>query len=532
MRSLLVVLAVVAGACGSSSSARVADAPVSPKKQPLPGFLANIPDDVPYIVTSLEGLPPGYYAKIFDTFGPVFTDEMDKQATTDQDTAKFMAAIRHEVGPVWSAARLEALGLSASARFAIYGAGKSIILRVEVRDQNVMLATLRRIATSWGKPFPPPQTRAGISFWRVDDKVAMVVAFVDNQLVAALGTPTQIDSELDVLLGIRKPPHSLADGTTLTRVMAKHHLGPYLVGIVDTKRMIDLLVSTTKPLPADCVAQLGIASRLAPRIVFGHTPAGPRQFSGGIIVELSADAASELRDLHAAVPGLTTLMRDNPLFAFGGGLDLAAARKLTRRSAAAIGALATACDATPLRSAEDLLDRAVANWVPAPFDALTGFAFSVHELAMKPGQKVPERLQSIGLVSSTDAPALFHTLVMALPMIGSLGIDLDGAIHEFGRGLTPFGLFAGVSEHMIIVATGDKDGVLAERVITEKADVDVPLFTMSYDYGRLVELTQMLGLPSKHEALEREFAKMFGRSTLTLDVGDDGLVLWSTIGLN
>jgi hypothetical protein len=30
----------------------------------------------------------------------VFTDEMDKQATTDQDTAKFMAAIRHEVGPV------------------------------------------------------------------------------------------------------------------------------------------------------------------------------------------------------------------------------------------------------------------------------------------------------------------------------------------------------------------------------------------------------------------------------------------------
>jgi hypothetical protein len=52
-----------------------------------------------------------------------------------------------------------------------------------------------------------------------------------------------------------------------------------------------------------------------------------------------------------------------------------------------------------------------------------------------------------------------------------------------------------------------------------------------YDYKRLVELQGALGLIEGDGRYERELAKIWGETAVTLDIADDGLRLWSTVEL-
>lgn len=537
LQALVAVVVAVLVVPGCSHHGARHDSTAPPSKRPLPAFLSSIPADTPYLLVALEAMPRDYYAKIGGAIGPTFSAELDKKAATDPDLKRFLAALHHELDGKWSVAGLESLGFSTEPRFAVYGLGPVFVTRFELRDQNKALAMVTRVAATWGKSLPPPITRAAATYWRIDDaKLSVVVGLASNQLVFAVGAPAKLDAELDVVLGLRMPARNLGDGVALARVMDRHRLGPYLVGIVETRRLIDMVVTGSDPVPPGCVAQLDALSQLVPRIVLGHTRVSPKQFSGGVIVELAPDLVRALRALHVAVPGLTPALGADAIVSFGGGLDLGGARGLTRRAGTAVETLAAACNSTPLHELGAQIDKVATAWIPSPLDSLTGFAFSLQDYARSSdGSKMPERLQGIGVLGSTDAPRMFSTIAAGLPWIGGLGIEPDGTMHEIMQGMTTFGIHAGVGDRALVLAAGPKGRALGEQVLADKPEKDAPFLAMSYDYPRLVALERVLNLNDKStdatRALEDVYVTLFGHGTATLDVADDGLVLWSTIDL-
>lgn len=530
---IVMVLVVAQGSCSHGSRP---EPPHAPPARTLPAFLASIPADTPYLVLALEAMPRDYYAKVATAVGPTFAGELEKRAAGSPDLAKFLAAVRRELDGKWNAAGLESLGFSSQPRFALYALGPAFVVRFELADQKKVLATVQRVAAAWGKPLPAPVTRAGATYWRIDEvKTSIVIGLAKDQLVFAVDGLARTDGDLDALLGLRDVPNNLADGALLRRVMDRHHLGPYLVGMVDTRRMIDLLASSSDSVSPACVAQLDTLSQLVPRIVLGHTQSNMKRFAGGVIAELAPELARELRTLRTAVPGLAPSLAADTIVALGAGIDLPAARALTRRAGGALETLATACGSARLHELASKLDDPTAFPIPSLLEPVTGVVLALQDYApAADGSQMPQRLQGVGALGATDASRLFTALSSGVPWLATLGIDVDGALHAILQGVTPFGLFAGVGDRAIVLAAGDRGRTLAEQVIADKPDQDAPFIAMSYDYPRLVALERMLNRdkpPAPEAALEDAYAKLFGRGTLTLDVADDGLVLWSTIDL-
>lgn len=528
MKSFAAVMVVVLAACGQSASVP-ARPPAALAAAAAPAFLANIPTDTPFVVLSLEALPRETLATIVDVVAPSFLERLDKklQENPAMEGAAFFAALRRELGPHPTVKDLEDRGVSASARFAMYLVGKVMVFRLELRDDRAVLAMAQRIAATLGGTIPPPLKRGGREYWRAGS--GSIAALAGNELVLASGKMEDIEAELEVVLGTKKPEHSYKTSDELASVMARHHLGGHLVAIVDTKRVIDYAVATKTPPPA-CAAKLVELSSIVPRIVMGHTRAGPHKFSGGVVVELSPAAVTELRALRTPVPGLDLILAGASVLSFGGGVDLPAARALAQRGQGAIAALAKACPSPALASAEAALSRVVATWVPAPFDSLTGFGLAVHDVAFHPGVKSLERLDGLAFVGSANAPQLFSILAMLAPGLGTLGIPFDGGIHAVAPGtVSGFDLYLGVGKQMIVAAIGAREAVIAERVIADKPGADSPLLQMAYDYGRFVDLQGALGLIEGEQPIERELAKVWGLTNVTLDVADDGLRFWTTM---
>jgi hypothetical protein len=112
-----------------------------------------------------------------------------------------------------------------------------------------------------------------------------------------------------------------------------------------------------------------------------------------------------------------------------------------------------------------------------------------------------------------------------------------GSLHEIGAGKlpVPFKMYGGVGDRAMVVGAGDKGKKLADRLIDVKGTGGkAPLFAMTYDYGKLIELVDKL---DRHrdddfgDQLNMAFAKLFGRSVMTVDVTDKGVALWGSLDM-
>ncbi len=529
-RALLLVTAI---ACGCSQGASPAS-PKSPEAAELPRLLTHVPADTPYVVAALEALPPGDYVGIVDTIGPTFTQAMEKG--NDPEVSQFVAAIREELGGPWTSQRFEALGFSATPRFVIYGIGLLPVIRIEVKDSTAVLATIQRIAARIHKPVPPALRRGAVSYWRSGDKsMDVLVALADHEIVFALGSPAKLDAALDLILGTQSPAHSLADGKRLHATMARHGLGTHLVGEVDTRLLLDQVISTTTAPAPVCRAKLETLTLQLPRLVFGHRRSTARVLTAGVILELGGDLVGDVRALHAMAAGFTPALHDHPIVAMAGGVDLTAVERLGHNLMAQLRSVGDACDRSELRTLADAGDTRLAVLGTDVVASLTGFAMALYDVAppATPGSRIPARLDALAMVATTDAPKLFATLTAAMPFLSAFGLTADNALHEIGAGRlpVPFPVFAGVGDHAIVVATGEAMRERAEATLADTRPRQVPLLVMMYDYGRFLVVQKALGLlddPVKAELYER-MARVFGRANMTIDIAADGLSMWTAI---
>ncbi len=293
-----------------------------------PALFAHIPADTPYVLASFEAVSLDYYAKLKRVTAPALARSVDQLRAmgAGSDLGRWVDALTDELAGKWTASGVESLGLSARPRFAIYGHGAlPVVARLEIKDGKALLATIERIAHRAGATLPPLENRHGREFWRIElpDETGAIVAIADDQLVAAFGPRHAIAAVLPQILGAEKPARSMADGAELKQVIARHRLGPVMVGFADTKRLAHAMVALAEETPpADCLAEIDRLAAQVPRLVFGYSELTGKRFSGAAVVELAPALIERLKALRTTVPGLGAARAGEPRFAMGGGLDL------------------------------------------------------------------------------------------------------------------------------------------------------------------------------------------------------------------
>jgi hypothetical protein len=118
----------------------------------VPPLFDHVPADSPYVMGSFEFPPPAIIEFGSKMYGPMLA-----KLKTDARYAELFSVLDSELGGKWTAESLQNLGFSATPRFAIYGLGMFPVLRVEIRDEQKLLATILRVAGKFGVALPPPE---------------------------------------------------------------------------------------------------------------------------------------------------------------------------------------------------------------------------------------------------------------------------------------------------------------------------------------------------------------------------------------
>lgn len=509
----------------------------------LPPLFASVPNDTPYLMAAVEAVPIDYWIKFKTALEPM-AGQLSERWRKEAENSKVFAAVLAELDGKWSQAGVESLGFSSQPRFALYGLGlQPVVLRLEVRDDKVARATIERIAARAGAQLPALETRGGKSYWKIAsaDSPTVVVAFADNQLIAAIGSAPEIDAKLGLILGIDKPAANMADGAVIGELTARHKLGPHAVGFADTRRFTRLGIEASgRAVSPACSAEIDRLGAKVPRVVFGGEFT-TTQIAGGMIVELAPDVAASLQALKADVPGLDAALANRPVMALGGGLDLARGQQVVLGMTTSLQQLGTTCGLDSLVKVAGDAARGLGAQLPPPFAQVSGVAVSVRTLEFAGDvatSPMPEKLDAVVAVTSPDARALFATLTQMVPLLKGLGIVVDGKLHDVDSRRLPLPLpiqvATGVSDRAIVVAVGEKRAALGEPMLAARSGAKAPLLAMSYDYRALATLIPQEARADR-DALGKEFVErvsaIFGQTSATVDITEHGVSMRSTVEL-
>jgi hypothetical protein len=537
-RSLVALVLIIAAVSCNKQGGSVAHPESDGAGLAMPALFANVPADTPYLIAGPGPAPLELFAKLRDAFGPMLSS-MVARARAGKPVHEGADAIGAELAGKWSQAGLESLGFSAQMRFAIYGLGlQPAVLRLELRDEKAVLATIQRIAARSNMSLPPMATLGGRSYWRFEhEAVSLVVALLDNQLVAAVGTRDAVTAKLGLILGADKPARSLADGAVIKEIMAKHGFGPHMVGFANTRGLVAAALESAgvRSTPA-CGAEIDRLSSRIPRVVWGYTEVSTTKIAGGAVFELAPDLAADLRALKVEVPGYREALAPPSLFAMVLGLDVPKGQALAVAAARSYKRLGDACGIRPLSEKAGEVAQAMAQPLPEPASRVSGVALSVKELVITKGSQMPDKLEGVAAISSLDARALFDKLGEIAPPIKLLGLVSDGKLHPLGAGMLPvsFPVSGGVGPRNIVITAGNTTAPLGQKLLaTQGGGPKAPLYSVSYDLGWLIELAARDHPPDDADGREvlEAFRKLMGPVTGSLDATDAGVSIWSEIDL-
>jgi len=551
-RSLAALVLIVSlGACKKEGGAGdTADLPAEMKPHPaqgdpsklaMPAVMAHVPADTPYLLAALDAVPPEFYAKLQQMLAPMASLVGD-QWRKERSASKLLDAVMSELDGKWNQAGLESLGLSVQPRFAVYGLGlQPVVVRLAVKDHKLVQATIERIAAKAGEELPAMASKAGRNYWQhtSDGGTSFVIALADNQAIFAIGKAADVDAKLGLILGIDKPAQSMADGALVKQLMARHGFGGQLIGFVDTRRSASKALEAVGAAPSPaCGAEIDRLTAKLPRLVFGYGELSATKISGGMVVELSPDAVATLRPLKVEIAGLAPALSGHPLFAMAGGVDLAKAQQVGVAIAGNVKQLGTACGLGPLVDGADRAAHALGQPLPDPIGQIAGGAMVLNDLvfgARRDG--MPEKIDGFLAIASPDPHGLFDKASAMDPQVKSLALAADGKLHPASLPMPmPFAVSAGVGDRAIVMTSGDKSRPAAEKLLGARGGGKAPLFAMSYDLGKVMDLVMHSESMQLPEATDPEFVEIFGKLkslfgyvAATIDVTDHGLAMWSTI---
>ncbi|HWO26860.1 MAG TPA: hypothetical protein VNO30_49360 [Kofleriaceae bacterium] len=521
-RALAPLLALALAACGGKPH-------TAAPRPAAPALFASIPADTPFVLASFEAMPLEVLAMYRDLVGPEIRSSLERASGGGAWADRLLPVLLEELDGKWNVAGFESLGLSATPRFAIYGLGLVPVLRLEIRDGRVLLATIQRIAKRAGLPLPPPEAREGRTFWWIDDSEhPALLAITGDQLALAIGPRGALDAALPHVLGLEKPARSMADGAELAAARQKHRLGGQAVGIADTRRLLTNILAAGRPSPA-CAAEIDRLAARAPRLVAGYGVT-PAQHDIDMVLEVAPDLAGELRSLRVDLPGYAQALADKPLLMVAAGVDLPRGQALLRAAVEATQRAAAACDATAFRARYDEAAALFAEPLPPPLAQLRGGLLNVLSASYDDDDALPSRLEAFAVVSSPAASSLFALGRAVIADAVPIDFEADGKLHTLPLDrlqlALPYEIAGGASERAIFLAAGKQGRARLERALGAPPD-RAPLFITDTDYGRFSELSARRG--GERASVNAINAQLYGRMRMALDVSDRGLELRTAV---
>jgi hypothetical protein len=548
-RSLAALVLIVSlAACKKEGAGDSVDLPAEMKPHPaqgdpsklaVPPLFAYVPADTPYLFAGLDSVPPEFFARMKAVFQPLIA-LISRDWQKQRGENPMFDAVMSEMDGKWNEAGIESLGFLAKPRFALYGLGlQPFVVRVAVKDDKAVKATIERIAAKAGKDLPATASKDGRSYWEHanDDGTKVVIGLADNQAIVAVGKAADVDAKLGLILGSEKPAQNMADGALIKQLMARHGLGGQLIGYADTKQITGkaLEAAGAAPSPA-CTGEIDRLSGKLPRVVFGYGEMSDTKVSGAVIFELAPDAVADLRAIRTEVPGLAAVLSGTPLFAIAGGADLAKAQQLAVAVAGNLKQLGAACGLGSLVDGADRAAVKMARPLPEPAGRITGGAIVIDDFDMALGKDaMPKKLDGVVLVASPDARALFDKAAELAPPLKTLGIAADGKLHDVASPMPlPFPVAAGVGDRLIALTAGDPRRAPTEKLLGTRGGGKAPLLAFSYNFARLMDFAlQSMKMQAEADPAMQDtwqsLRTLFGHVSAAIDVTDHGLAMWTTV---
>ncbi|HEU5055837.1 MAG TPA: hypothetical protein VFU21_04910 [Kofleriaceae bacterium] len=511
-------------------------------KLTAPALFAHIPADTPYAFAAFDPLPPAYWDAVGGAVKPELEKLLDQmlQMPADEPPAKFALGMAREFRANLNAAGMKkSFGISPDKRWAFYGVGIVPVFRLEL-DGKALRATVERISKESG--FTLPTATAGTtSYYRFEDgEVVVLVAVLDDQLIASGGPKALVDQSLKFIVGGEKPQPSMADGGALKEVTARHGFASYGSGFVDSAKMLkvlmmaDLMKSATGGggMPESCKPQLEALSVKFPRVAFGYDEVSPTRAAMRMILEMEPALVARMKQLEVDVPGMAGgKLTDKALIAFGGGIDVAKAKALASDFADGMAAFGTACGASDMVSSAGEMKQGLSQPLPPVMEGIKGGLVALLSAELTGGR--PSNVAGYAYVITDNPGALADMATQQLAAMGNVPkVPKDGKFHD----VVPAGAVPGleavkaaVKEKAVVVATGAKGTEGAERALAAKGKA--PLVFLSYDYGRLLKMGSdvMSQMGNTMPGMNERMAQLFGLAAIWAYVSDHGLAVSLTM---
>ncbi len=572
--AVLFTVVVALGACSSSDDDKQSSA-----LQASDGLLQYIPADTPFVFATPEPMPQDVLDKLephidailaaYQNILTIAIEDIPNAEIDDSENAAQLArlaAIGGEFVELLGSGGLGDAGLSLKSRSAIYGIGLLPVVRFELTDTAAFEALIARFEEKSGESMSVASIGEQTYRYVGDDDAHLVIAIIDEFLVATVVPAALSTEQLEKVLGLTLPTRNIGTAGVLDSLASEYGYTPHALGFVDIERVAATFLDEQSGVNAEllklmdydgsvltdvCRKEIREMSGVIPRMVTGYTEVSVDRFNSRLVFELRNDIATNLATLAAVVPGLGS--DHGGLFSFGMSLDVLAARDFYAARLDALEADPYECELFAELQGGVAQGRAVLNQpVPPLAYGFKGFLAVIDDIGDFDfaSQRPPEKIDMRLLVAIDNAEALLAMGTMFSPELAALNLQPDGKPVEMAMpqlaGRTD-SLSIAMTDNLLGVAVGAdaKDGL--GELLTADAIEPPPSFSMTMDassYYQLMGEIMMTPNEGTDESAEmspeiaqalgtmmNEFGKLLDRISVDIVLTDRGVEIQSNVEL-
>lgn len=521
-RRILAIVAVVwIVACGGKHAAEPIES-----RAPRSRTLALIPADTPYVFVALDSHKDSPWM-------PTTRDFYDAMAKEDKgSTGPGPRMLRRLLSEMRDGTRVRSareLGFSEDGKFVLYGISLWPVVRLEIEDAAKVRRLVGRVLAEGGPAVQMRTTRDATYWIGTVEKIALVAAVLEHELVLAALPASSVDRALPLVLGTERPARTLVAEQMIEKEASRHGYLRDWIGYIDSKRVLDLLAGGGHGIErelgalwqngalAGCKDDFERIAKAFPRIVFGYKRLDAKGIEAELLVE-APELGAELAQLRTAIPAIAQ-PKQKPLFAMTIGADAGKLMDWVQSVADRLAAKPFTCPG--LSELDDSIGQLAASFAGLPGFARTlhGGAIVVDDISLQPrsgtgtavivGDGVPmlvAMLWGVPPLAGTPQPA--PGLPVAVPL-KKLGIDDVSSAH------------VGVGADRFALAVGSDSATRIHATLAASAPKRSPLLWFALDIVRADEL-------GAFEGKDRDNIAKLSTMTMSLDATPRGIVLGFT----
>lgn len=534
------------------------------KKPDANAPLAFVPADTPYVFANLEPVPQPVVdswsqmtREAWPLSSSMYQRMLDKAEDHDATAVKVARALLEEVSQHMTAGTAEQLGIKSSAHAAIYGIGVLPVVRLELANADALRAAIARVEAKAGAKLPV--ARLGeLDYWTLSlDKMQVLLAIVDKQLVAAFAPATASEDLRKQLLGLTRPARPF-DAETLVKLNKRYGYTPYSSGYVDFVRLVEFLGDDANPVRRElagavfgeklptmdptCKAEVRTIASKFPRVVMGYTALAPKLMVIHAQLEMEPALAKDFAASLVGAPG--TASKAEGLVDFALAMPVLKQKTFWLKQAKAVAGQPYACaDLAHVNESFAKLGQNLDTTIPPPASDLSGVRMVLNKLDFAAGVDKPDMSGKLAVALTNPAGAVAMAQ-LALPSLKDVKLLPDGKPVVLPADMAPAPLpplSIAMNGQAIALAAGSGEEATLSAFLAAPAAAEPVFLRMHFAgamYARLGGVFDAMGplIPEEQRAdIETQkqlfalYEKWIDHAEFTLTARNDGVSLLETV---